>query len=1431
MNINQGFKAFTGGLLALGLLVSVLPAQAADFTVDQNDNDCGDLICDLVSAIETANTNGEEDSIDLNGNTILLTVPYANGGDMDSGLPTIGSDNGGGGGTDKSLITIKNGTIKRAKCQDGSDASDCSSAGGNTGAFRLLAVNFDARLTLDHIALTGGQVSSGGALYVNGASSVINIIQSSISKNSATGGNYGGYGGAVYVANGKVAFSNSALSDNTVATAYGDKLGGGVYVSGGTVSFINSTLSGNAGVAGGPQSGGGGIYVHGGSASFINSTVSNNDAIYGGGIAVYGSAKVSLLNTVIAEQTAGSDCYATVGGTLISLGHNLDSDNSCSLNASGDVSNTNPQLGPLTDNGGPTHTHALCTASSVPDAACTGASPALDAGDETRCPTTDQRGEPRRGLSCDIGAFEATPASVLTVNSLADPGDGTCDATECTLREAVTAANADADSSQIEFATGLTGTIPLSNGYLPVTAPLAVNGPGRDLLVIDAQNNSRIFGDRSPGTASYTLRGLTVTRGNGGGGSSTRGGALAGWTGTTLRLNDVLVSDSRTDRGGGVYTDGDAWLLNSLVRGNFASISGGGIDVGGTLYLINSGLVANTAESATTVGGSGGGGRAATLYASNCLIQDNQALGNSSGGGDSGGFSPGIAEMTGCTLRGNRATDKGGALTFLLGGTSTIRNSTFVDNEADGAGGVLFLSASSLNIVQCTLSNNDAGNLAVAALPSGGSLIFDRSLLAGNSSGCSGNVSATHTLSSGEGGCGATTATTLAALNLGPLGDYGGPTPTIPLLRSSDPSGNGMDSAALDAVGCLSDINKDQRGVSRPQGGNCDIGAFEREASGTLAIDFGDAPDASVSTSNPKGYPVTIADSGAGHLLGGPALGVTDPDAEADGQPNEAADLDGAAEEDGLGTPVNLTVGNSGSIPVTATGGYLSAWLDINRDGDWDDDGEQLANGLDMSGGSATLTPDLFTASAGATYLRLRVCSVAAQCNTPRDVAADGEVEDHLVELESGSVDFGSVVTGDSNEQTYTITNNTDSAVTLEGFMVSGAGYSFSTDCGATLAAGDSCEVTITYNPTQSGTDSGTLSYTANGVAQTVALSGVAIDALVTLSLSGSPFDEDGGVATVTAMLSDASTQDVTVSLGFAGSATNGTDYTPSGTQIVIPAGALTASIDLLGNDDDLFEGNETVIVSITSVTNATENDEQSVTAEITEDDSLPEITLKKASGGVTSAKVGNKNVVMLAVDVKIPTYPEALNVSSLDLTAGGSGHDQRDVSKVQLWLDDGDGKFSASKDTALASGSYSKDNGTLKLTKDVSLAAGKTHRLFVTYDFGSSLAALALPMMAGLPLLAGLGLIGFGGQRRRALALCLILLSPIALTGCPGAPEGAAAYVAYKEITDDDDDDDAVQTETFRVAPSAVTASFPSVEKPTVTGLPIVGDTVTVSE
>lgn len=110
----------------------------------------------------------------------------------------------------------------------------------------------------------------------------------------------------------------------------------------------------------------------------------------------------------------------------------------------------------------------------------------------------------------------------------------------------------------------------------------------------------------------------------------------------------------------------------------------------------------------------------------------------------------------------------------------------------------------------------------------------------------------------------------------------------------------------------------------------------------------------------------------------------------------------------------------------------------------------------------------------------------------------------------------------------------------------------------------------------------------------------------VTLAVADSPLDEDGGIATVTATLGAASSNEVTVDLAFSGTATLDTDYTRSGTSITIPAGLLSGSVSLTGVDDSADEADETVVVDIAAVTNGTESGTQQVTATVADDDAAP---------------------------------------------------------------------------------------------------------------------------------------------------------------------------------------------------------------------------------
>jgi hypothetical protein len=160
-----------------------------------------------------------------------------------------------------------------------------------------------------------------------------------------------------------------------------------------------------------------------------------------------------------------------------------------------------------------------------------------------------------------------------------------------------------------------------------------------------------------------------------------------------------------------------------------------------------------------------------------------------------------------------------------------------------------------------------------------------------------------------------------------------------------------------------------------------------------LEIDYGDAPDPT--------YPTLLANNGASHLATGPMLGSSR-DGELDGQPSANADGDdtaGADDEDGVvfnGLPIP---GTTASVDVTASApGLLNAWVDFNLDGDWLDAEEQIFNDEPLAAGVNSLSFNIPAAASTATapFARFRVDSGGGLL--PTGQAADGEVEDHLVQ-------------------------------------------------------------------------------------------------------------------------------------------------------------------------------------------------------------------------------------------------------------------------------------------------------------------------------------------------------------------------------------------------------------------------------------------------
>jgi len=323
------------------------------------------------------------------------------------------------------------------------------------------------------------------------------------------------------------------------------------------------------------------------------------------------------------------------------------------------------------------------------------------------------------------------------------------------------------------------------------------------------------------------------------------------YSGVTATLNSLRISHGNpTGDGGGIYNLGNLTVINTVLYNNLSGYFGGGIYNAGTLAVIDSRLdsnstagfgggIFNNGGSVTVTNsiveesgaGDGGGGMynasSGTLTVINSTLSQNTAA---SGGGirsESGT----VTTVTGSMLIMNNTTDpngSGGGLFNGPGGTMTVANSTLAGNTANQYGGGI-ANYGTLTLKNSTLSGNTGhafagGGLANynnTAILHYANTIIANSPTGGDCANVNGGLIPTNINNQVEdGSCGGTMGDPM----LGGLANNGGPTQTMALLEGSPAIDAGDDAtcAAAPVSG------KDQRGVTRPQGAHCDIGAYEK---------------------------------------------------------------------------------------------------------------------------------------------------------------------------------------------------------------------------------------------------------------------------------------------------------------------------------------------------------------------------------------------------------------------------------------------------------------------------------------------------------------------------------------------------------------------------------------------------------------------------
>lgn len=422
-----------------------------------------------------------------------------------------------------------------------------------------------------------------------------------------------------------------------------------------------------------------------------------------------------------------------------------------------------------------------------------------------------------------LGRATTTQAATITVTTVADElnSDG-----DCSLREAIRAANQDASFDACPAGNGAdqivlpAGTYTLSvagtgedaavTGDLDILQDVTIQGAGNTSTIIDGNGyNDRVFDIFSP--AHVTLTRMTI---QGGSDSGFCGGGIRNQGTLTLR-NALVIANYSSACGGGLYNAmGATATLETVAFGNNGAPFGAAISNSGALTLTQVSLTFDTAlheagglengGSATltdvTIAFETAGERGGGIYNSGGLTVTNTTLShNQATSGNGGGiFNQYIMSLTNVTLSANTATSGyGGGICSWSYYDSSLLNVTLNQNSARSGGGLYRDTTSgrngAVNLKNTIVANSPVGDNCAGGITNNG----DNLQYPGTS-------------------CGAGIATADPLLR--PLTNNGGPTETH-ALRAGSPA---IDAGAN--IGCPA---TDQRGVTRPQGGGCDIGAFE----------------------------------------------------------------------------------------------------------------------------------------------------------------------------------------------------------------------------------------------------------------------------------------------------------------------------------------------------------------------------------------------------------------------------------------------------------------------------------------------------------------------------------------------------------------------------------------------------------------------------
>jgi M6 family metalloprotease-like protein len=341
--------------------------------------------------------------------------------------------------------------------------------------------------------------------------------------------------------------------------------------------------------------------------------------------------------------------------------------------------------------------------------------------------------------------------------------------------------------------------------------------------------------------------------------AATTGGGMYNQTNANASLTNVTFTGNSANTGAGIDNYQSSPVMSNVTfTSNTASSNGGG------MYNYNQSNPSLTQVSFNGNTSSGDGGGMSNWSTSNPILTDVTFTGNhstSSGGGMlSGSSSP---TLTRVTFSNNSAGNYGGGF-YIQDASASLTNVTFSGNHADQYGGGLFSSNGNSTLIEATMTGN-SGSWGGALILFGSSPAIHSIIAWGNTSTNGGQIyydgssSPTVTDSVIQGGFTGGANIINSDPRLGSLANYGGYTQTLPLLPGSAAINTGNNSFCSAT---------DQRGLARPQAGQCDMGAFESRPF-SLNLTGGNNQNTLVNTAFAQPLTLSIAGTGGDPVNGG----------------------------------------------------------------------------------------------------------------------------------------------------------------------------------------------------------------------------------------------------------------------------------------------------------------------------------------------------------------------------------------------------------------------------------------------------------------------------------------------------------------------------------------------------------------------------------